>query len=115
MVDTIIDLPTVLPPSVAGVALLMASGRRGLFGPALAAVEVSIPFTFFAVILAQTFVAAPFYVKAAAIGFAGIDPELKQAAGLDGANRWQIFRYVTLPISWMALISGGVDLGTGTG
>ena len=108
VIDTIIDLPTVLPPSVAGVALLMAFGRRGLFGPALAAVGISIPFTFLAVILAQTFVAAPFYVKAAAIGFAGIDSELKQAAALDGANRWQIFRYVTLPLSWMALVSGGV-------
>ena len=108
IVDTIIDLPTVLPPSVAGVALLMAFGRRGLFGPFLTAVGINIPFTFGAVILAQTFVAAPFYVKAAAIGFAGIDPELKQAAALDGANRWQIFRYVTLPLSWMALVSGGV-------
>ena len=108
LIDTIIDLPTVLPPSVAGVALLMAFGRRGLFGPFLAAVGVNIPFTFGAVILAQTFVAAPYYVKAAAIGFAGIELELKQAAALDGANRWQIFRYVILPLSWMALVSGGV-------
>jgi molybdate transport system permease protein len=108
IVDTIIDLPTVLPPSVAGVALLMAFGRRGLFGPWLSTVGINIPFTFGAVILAQTFVAAPFYVKAAAIGFAGIDSELKQAAALDGANRWQIFRYVTLPLSWMALLSGSV-------
>jgi molybdate transport system permease protein len=58
--------------------------------------------------MAQTFVAAPFYVKTAAVGFAGIDTELKQAAALDGANRWQIFYHVTLPLSWMALVSGGV-------
>jgi len=108
IVDTIIDLPTVLPPSVAGLALLMAFGRRGLFGPFLATMGMSIPFTVGAVIMAQTFVAAPYYVKAAAIGFAGIDHELKQAAALDGANRWQIFRYVTLPLSWMALVSGSV-------
>ena len=108
IVDTIIDLPTVLPPSVAGVALLMAFGRRGLLGPFLAALGINLPFTFAAVVLAQTFVAAPFYVKAATIGFAGIDLELKQAAALDGANRWQIFRYVTLPLSWMALLSGSV-------
>lgn len=108
MIDTIIDLPTVLPPSVAGVALLMAFGRKGLLGPFLTTLGFNIPFTFGAVILAQTFVAAPFYVKAAAIGFAGIDFELKQAAALDGANRWQIFRYVTLPLSWMALVSGAV-------
>ena len=108
VVDTIIDLPTVLPPSVAGVALLMAFGRRGLFGPFLDSIGVGIPFTFLAVILAQTFVASPFYVKAAAIGFSAIDPELRQAAALDGANRLQIFRHVTLPLSWMSLVSGGV-------
>jgi molybdate transport system permease protein len=108
IVDTIIDLPTVLPPSVAGVALLMAFGRKGLFGPTLAALGINIPFTLIAVIMAQTFIAAPLYVKAAAIGFSAIDAELKQAAALDGANRWQTFRYVTLPLSWMALLSGGV-------
>ena len=108
IVDTIIDLPTVLPPSVAGVALLMAFGRKGLMGPMLAAIGINLPFTFAAVVLAQTFVASPFYVKAAAIGFSGIDLELKQAAALDGANRWQVFRYVTLPLSWMALLSGSV-------
>ena len=108
IVDTVIDLPTVLPPSVAGVALLMAFGRRGLLGPVLASFGVNIPFTTFAVILAQTFVASPFYVKAAAIGFSAIDPELRQAAALDGANRRQIFQHVTLPMSWLSLLSGGV-------
>lgn len=108
LVDTIIDLPTVLPPSVAGVALLMAFGRRGLLGPFLASLGISLPFTLAAVVMAQTFVAAPFYVKAAAIGFASLDLELKQAAALDGANRWQTFRYVTLPLSRLALVSGGV-------
>lgn len=108
VVDTLIDLPTVLPPSVAGVALLMAFGRKGLFGPALTTIGINIPFTVVAVIMAQTFIAAPFYIKAAAIGFASIDPELKQAAALDGANRWQIFRHVILPLSWMALLSGSV-------
>jgi molybdate transport system permease protein len=108
VIDTLIDLPTVLPPSVAGVALLMAFGRRGLLGALFSSVGVNIPFTMLAVIMAQTFIAAPFYIKAAAIGFASIDPELKQAAELDGANRWQIFRHIVLPLSWMALVSGSV-------
>jgi len=108
IVDTLIDLPTVLPPSVAGVALLMAFGRKGLLGPILAPLGINLPFTLAAVIMAQTFIAAPFYVKAAAIGFASIDLELKQAAELDGANRWQVFRYVSLPLSGMALLSGSV-------
>jgi molybdate transport system permease protein len=108
IVDTLVDLPTVLPPAVAGVGLLMAFGRRGLFGPWLEALGVSIPFTVVAVVMAQTFLAAPFYVKAAAIGFSAIDPELTQAAALDGASRWQVFRHITLPLSWTALLSGSV-------
>lgn len=108
VVDTLIDLPTVLPPSVAGVALLMAFGRRGLFGSILTAGGINIPFTMVAVIMAQTFIAAPLYIKAATIGFAGVDPELKQAAALDGATRWQIFRYVIIPMSWMSILSGSV-------
>lgn len=108
IVDTLVDLPTLLPPSVAGVALLMAFGRRGPLGPLLESMDVHIPFTQAAVIMAQVFVAAPFYVRAAAIGFAGMDPEIEQAAQLDGANRWQILRYVILPLSREALLSGCV-------
>jgi molybdate transport system permease protein len=108
LADTLIDLPTVLPPSVAGVALLMAFGRRGLLGAWLSSIGISIPFTPLAVIMAQTFIAAPFYIKAATIGFMGIDCELKKSAALDGANRWQTFRYIMLPMSWMSLLSGSV-------
>lgn len=108
VVDTLIDLPTLLPPSVAGVALLIAFGRRGTFGPWFESVGIQIPFTQLAVILAQVFIASPFFVRAAAIGFAGVDPEIEQAAQLDGANRWQVIRYVILPLSREALISGCV-------
>lgn len=105
-VDTLIDLPTVLPPAVAGLALLMAFGRFGLLGSWLSDFGITIPFTSLAVILAQVFVAAPLFIKAAAIGFGTITGELKQAAALDGANRWQIFRFIILPITWPALLSG---------
>jgi len=108
VLDTLIDLPTVLPPSVAGVALLMAFGRSGPLGPLLGSLGIQIPFTPWAVIITQVFIAAPFFVRAAAIGFAGMDPEIGQAAQLDGANRWQLFRYVILPLSREALISGAV-------
>ena len=104
--DTLIDLPTVLPPAVAGVALLMAFGRRGLFGPWLSAAGIELPFTLAAVIMAQTFVSASFYVKAATIGFSGIDDELKQAAALDGAAPSQIFRHIVLPLASTAMLSG---------
>ena len=108
VVDTLIDLPTVLPPAVAGVALLMAFGRRGLVGVWLNEIGITIPFTTMAVIMAQTFIAAPLYIKSAALGFAAVDCELRKAAALDGASRWQSFLYVMLPMSWMSLLSGCV-------
>jgi molybdate transport system permease protein len=108
MVDTLVDLPTVLPPAVAGVALLMAFGRRGLLGGTLNAWGIHIAFSWVAVVMAQTFVAAAFYVKAAALGFASIDPELEQSAALEGAGSWQVFRHVTIPLAWAALLSGAV-------
>ncbi len=108
VVDTLLDLPTVLPPSVAGVALLMAFGRRGLVGEWLEVWGLHIAFTQVAVVLAQTFIAAPFYVKAATLGFAGVDSDLEQAAALDGAAGAQVFRFITLPLAWPALLSGAV-------
>ena len=106
--DTLIDLPMVLPPSVAGIALLVAFGRRGLLGQYLSTVGIELPFTTQAVVLAQLFVAAPFYIKAAATGFAGVDRELEQAAALDGASPGQVFRYVTGPLAWTSLFGGAV-------
>jgi molybdate transport system permease protein len=106
--DTLIDLPTVLPPSVAGVALLMTLGRRGLIGGWLEDMGINLAFSTAAVVIAQAFIAAPFYVRAATLGFAAIDQEVEQAAQLDGANRWQIFRFVILPLSRFALLSGGM-------
>ena len=108
LLDTLVDLPTVLPPSVAGIALLMAFGRKGLLGSFFAALNISIPFTMIAVILAQTFVASPLYIRAATIGFSAVDNELKQAAAIDGAKRWQILRHITVPIAWSSILSGAV-------
>lgn len=108
LVDILIDLPTVLPPAVAGVALLVAFGRRGLFGIWLSGLGLTIPYTTLAVIIAQTFIASPLYVRSAAIGFAAINREINEAAALDGASPWQTFRYLILPLSKTALITGAV-------
>lgn len=107
-IDTLLDLPMVLPPSVAGIALLLAFGRRGLLGAYLADAGLNIAFTQTAVVLAQIFVAAPFYVKSAIAGFGGVDQELEQAAALDGADQWAIFRFITIPLAWSALFGGAV-------
>jgi molybdate transport system permease protein len=106
--DTLVELPTVLPPAVAGVALLVAFGRQGLVGQWLAAAGLPLAFTTSAVVLAQLFVAGPLYVKTMAVGLADINPELEQAAAIDGASRWQVFRYISAPLAYPAALSGTV-------
>jgi len=108
LIDTLIDLPMVLPPSVAGIALLIAFGRRGLIGAYLTDLGLNIAFTQIAVVLAQIFIAAPFYIKAAIAGFAGVERDLEQAAAIDGASGWRIFRYITVPLAWPVLFGGAV-------
>jgi molybdate transport system permease protein len=108
VVDTLMDLPMVLPPAVAGIALLLAFGRRGILGQYLDDWGIHIAFTQVAVVMAQLLVAAPFYVKSAAAGFAAVDVELEQAAALDGASGWQTFFMVTVPLSRTALLGGAV-------
>jgi molybdate transport system permease protein len=106
VVEVLIDLTLVLPPSVAGVALLIAFGRRGVLGPGLSALGISLPFTTAAVVMAQMFVAAPFFVRAARLGFDAVDPQLEEAATTEGANAWQLFRYVMAPLAGPGLIGG---------
>ncbi len=108
VLDTLIDLPIVMPPTVAGIALLLAFGRRGLLGQHFSAVGVEIAFTQVAVVMAQLFVAAPFFVKAAAAGFAEIDSEIEAAAAIDGASSWQVFQMITMPLASASLLAGAV-------
>jgi molybdate transport system permease protein len=105
-VDAIVDLPIVLPPAVAGLALLLVLGRRGVFGGALEAAGLEIPFTTLAVILAQTFVSAPFFVRSARTGLASVDRHLEDAARVDGASESQVFRRITVPLAGTALAAG---------
>jgi molybdate transport system permease protein len=107
-IELFIDLPIVLPPSVAGLVLLIAFGRRGMFGSVLNALGISLPFTTAAVVLAQMFVAAPLYVRSARIGFAHIDKQLEEAAHVEGANQWQLFIEVMFPLAGRALLSGAI-------
>jgi molybdate transport system permease protein len=106
LAEIVIDLPIVLPPSVAGLALLLVFGRRGLLGGPLDVLGWSIPFTTVAVILAQTFVSAPFFVRSARGGIAGVDRDLEDAARVDGASERQVFRRVTIPLAASALAAG---------
>ena len=98
----------VLPPAVAGLALLLTFGRRGLLGTPLAAAGIELPFTTAAVVLAGLFVAAPFYVRAARSGFLSVPRELEEAARVEGASEWQVFRFVSVPVAAPALFGGAI-------
>ncbi|QPC85021.1 molybdate ABC transporter permease subunit [Phototrophicus methaneseepsis] len=102
----IMALPVVMPPAVAGLALLLTFGRRGLLGPLLEEAGISLPFTMAAVVMAQVFVSAPFYIRASVAGFEAVHKEYEDAARLDGAAEWQVIRYVTIPMSMNALSAG---------
>jgi molybdate transport system permease protein len=106
LVNVLIELPIILPPVVAGFGLLVAFGRRGLFGPVLEWAGVSLPFTTAAVIVAQTFVAAPFFIRTAQVRFSAIPRDLIEAASIDGASTGTIFRYIALPLSTPGLLAG---------
>jgi molybdate transport system permease protein len=107
-IEALVDLPIVLPPAVAGIALLVAFGRNGLVGRWLADAGVTLGFTTIAVVMAQVFVSAPFYVIAARGGFARVDTEVEAAAADLGATPGQVFRTVTLPLILPSLIAGAV-------
>ena len=108
LVDTLIDVPMLLPPAVAGIALLVAFGRRGLLGPYLDNANIELAFSTNAVIIAQIFVAGPFYIKTAITAFSRVDREVELAAAVDGAGALRIFRYITLPLAGSTLFSGAV-------
>lgn len=108
VVEALVDLPIVLPPAVAGIALLMAFGRRGVVGQWLDQGGITLGFTTIAVIMAQIFVAAPFYVISARGGFARVDRHLEEAASDLGAAPARVFRTVTLPLIAPSLIAGAV-------
>ena len=81
-------------------------GRRGILGEPLAAFGISIPFTTFAVVLAQVFVSAPFFIRSARTGINSVPRELEDAARVDGAGELYLFRRITVPIAQAALAAG---------
>lgn len=106
LIIVLTQLPIVLPPAVAGLALLLTFGRRGLLGPTLNEYGITIPFTAAAVIIAQVFVAAPFYIRAAQVGFQNIPREIEDAARVDGAGSTMVFLLITVPLARRTLGAG---------
>lgn len=108
LADSLIDLPVIMPPAVAGIALLMAFGRMGILGHYLNSLGFSIAFTTLAVIFAQVFVSSPFYIRQARTSFEDVDLSLENAARTLGASRAYAFFHVIIPIALNGLISGAI-------
>jgi len=103
---TLVELPLVLPPAVAGIGLLAAFGRLGLLGGTLDGLGIDIAFTKVAVVLAVTFVASPFYVRTAIAAFEAVDPDLVSASRTLGAGPGRTFARVALPLAGGGLGAG---------
>lgn len=106
LLETVVTMPTVLPPVVAGVALLITFGRFGLIGRYLTPLGISIPFTTVAVVMAQTFVSSPFFVNSARAGLEQLDPRYESAAHTLRASEFYTFWRIVLPLIRPALLTG---------
>ena len=105
-VDALVELPIVLPPVVAGVAMLMAFGRGGIVGGPLKDAGLDISFTTTAVVFAQIFVAAPFYIRSAKLGFQSVARDYEEVSQTLGMSPLSTFRQITLPLAAPAIITG---------
>jgi molybdate transport system permease protein len=108
LVDVLVDLPIVLPPTVAGVALLVAFGRRGVLGEHLDGAGIELAFTTTAVVLAQLFVSAPYYIRTVKAGFESVSPQYEGVAATLGASPLRIFHRIVLPLSWPSVVAGAI-------
>ncbi len=105
-VEMLVMLPVVVPPVVTGYVLLVVFSRRGVLGPVLDSLGISVAFTWFGAALAQAVVALPFLVLTLRVAFEGVDRELEKAAQTEGASRWAVFWMVTMPLSWRGMAAG---------
>lgn len=105
---TLMDLPLVLPPAVAGIGLIAAFGRRGLLGGVLHDAGISVTLTQAAVVMAVAYVSSPFYLRQAVAAFESVDPALVEASQTLGASAARTFRRVVIPLAARGLGAGAV-------
>jgi molybdate transport system permease protein len=106
LVVTLVELPLVLPPAVAGIALLAAVGPSGILGGTIEAVGVRLTLETAGVVVALTFVASPFYLRQAQAAFAAVDRSLLDASRTLGASEWRSFARVMIPAAMPGLVAG---------
>jgi molybdate transport system permease protein len=109
LVDAVLTLPMVLPPTVLGYYLLVVIGKRGWLGAWLYdTFGINLIFTWQGAVIAATIVAFPMVMKAARASFESVDPQLEKAARVLGLPEWAVFFRVTLPMAWRAILSGAL-------
>jgi molybdate/tungstate transport system permease protein len=107
LIGAIVDLPLTVPHTVAGIALLMVFGRRGIIGgPADALLGLRFWATLAGIVVAMVFVSAPYTVNSARIGFQSVDPRLEMVARTLGLGPWRVLWRVTLPLAWHGIATG---------
>lgn len=109
LLETFMLLPLVLPPTVIGFLLIIIFGKNSIFGEFVQWLfDQPIMFTWWAAVIASTVVAFPLMYQSAKTGFESVDEDIENAARIDGANEWQIFFYVSIPLALKAIVSGGI-------
>lgn len=106
--EAVVNLPIVIPHTAAGIALLLVFGRRGMLGQWFYPLGITFTDNFAGIVIAMLFVSVPFLINMSREAFALVDDELERVALTDGANYFQAFFHVTLPIAWRGVLGGAV-------
>ncbi|WP_211745275.1 molybdate ABC transporter permease subunit [Paenibacillus sp. Marseille-Q4541] len=106
LLETVFMLPIVLPPTVVGFLLLVLLGRNSIVGSMIESIfDAPLLFTWWAAVIASIVVSFPLVYQTMKVGFASVDSELEAAGRSIGANEWQVFRHITLPLVWPSFMS----------
>jgi len=109
VLETILMLPMVLPPTVVGFFLIVIFGKNSIVGQAIEWIfKQPIIFTWWAAVIASIVVAFPLMYQSAKSGFQGVSLDIEEAARIDGANEWRIFLFISIPLASKVLISGSI-------
>ncbi|HOE35535.1 MAG TPA: ABC transporter permease [Anaerolineaceae bacterium] len=110
LLSGIIDLPLIIPHTAAGIALLLVFGRQGILGGPLSNLGIFFTDRLGGIVVGMMFVSLPLLVNASREAFHSVNPELEHAARVDGANAWQVFWNITLPLAWRGILSGAITM-----
>ena len=109
LMETILLLPLVLPPTVVGFLLIILFGKQSVLGQAIIGLfDAPIMFTWWAAVIAAIIVAFPLMYQSAKAGFEAIDEEIEHAARVDGAKEWQVLLFISVPLALKMLVAGGI-------